>query len=218
MKKSLPEQFFHVTPLHYAPFLLATGAIYSQAELRRLQLPIAPRPSAAKRDRKLGLDRYVHLSFTPITPLLRDKWEKGYPHVLLGFEESLAYETGSVFVRYNAKAWRHREDFFPIVSPAEKEVFLHEWQEGKYPSAELLIPNALPLHPHAQHLYFWTLAEKEWLTHLLNRLNIPLPLDCALWESEDSAPLLTLPSDFTDYATACQRAGKLLPPPTLPFD
>ena len=62
MLRPAPDRFYHTTPLHYAPYLLATGTIYSQAELKRLGLPIRPRPTAARRDRKLKLDRYVHLS------------------------------------------------------------------------------------------------------------------------------------------------------------
>ncbi|GAB4463061.1 MAG: hypothetical protein OHK0029_31080 [Armatimonadaceae bacterium] len=215
---ALPDQFFHTTPLHYAPYLLATGAIYSQAELRRLELPITPRPTAAHRDRKLGLDRFVHLSFAPQTPLLKDKLARGFPHVLLVFGAEIAREPDAAFVRYNAKAWRHREEFAPIREEAEKAAFLAEWQQGRYPSAELLIENALPLLPHGREVWVGSDAEQDWLTGLLQDVGISCMLPVRVAELLARDTPVPVASELMEYRNACQLSGQIVAPPSLPFD
>lgn len=103
-QRTYPSDAFHATPLHYAPFLLASGILYSQAALRANALPISPRRTAAKRDRKLKLDGYVHLSLQSQTPLLADKLARGYPHVLLVFGfDALFTSPVSALLRFNAK-------------------------------------------------------------------------------------------------------------------
>ena len=121
---------WHTLPLHYVPYLLHTGALYAQTRLAALSLPIVPRPTATRRDRKLGLDNFVHFSLAAHTPLLRDKHRRGYPHILLRFDAQIADVPGAGFVCYNAKAWRHRDAFIPITNPDEKAAFLRERQES----------------------------------------------------------------------------------------
>lgn len=218
MKRATGDGFYwHTTPLHYVPYLLATGRIYAQSELRALGLPISPRRTAARRDRKLHLDGYVHLSLTPQTPLLTDKRRKGYPHVLFAFDAALADLPGAALCPYNAKSWRHREEFAPVTGPAQKAELFAAHTAGRYPSLELLIPGSLPLTPHARTLHVATEADAALLRGLycvpgLSVLPIQIsPEQLSIIPEYDPLPLAR-------YAAACLTAGAILPPPDFPFD
>jgi hypothetical protein len=214
----LPERFWHTTPLHYLPHLLKTGSLYSQDYLAAHSLPISPRRTAAKRDRKLGLSGYVHLSFAAQTPLLAHKRALGYPHVLLAFDAALSESIGAAFVRFNSKSWRHREDFFPITEAAEKVYFWAEWQQGKYPSAALLVPESLPLIPYLAEIQVADERQREWIEGFCEALKLEIP--APLWVQEDSFPpgMEADMTPFRVYGDACREAGLVLPPPNLPFD
>lgn len=218
MRRELPEAYYHATPLHYAPHLLRTGILYSQRQIKALGLPVRPRPTAEKRDRKLGLDRFVHLAFEPVTPLLADKLLRRMPHVLVEFAPSVMEREGAALVRYNAKAWRHREDFTPVFDASDKAVVLEGWQTGKYPSVELLISDRLPLLPEARTVHTATGAEFLWLLRLITGVGLPTIPPVRL--SPDRFPALEPPDlgPQEQYAAACLALGELLPPPDLPFD
>lgn len=213
-----PLQPWHVTPLHYAPHLLATGRLYSQDRLKGLNLPVRPRPTAVRRDRKLKLTGFIHLSLSPRTPLLAHKRSLGYPHVLLEFTPETAFLPGAAYLRFNAKAWSHRDDFVPITEAAEKAAFLEAWRSGRFRSAELLIPDELPLVPFACALHAPSEAEAEWLSGILATLRLPSPLpincDASLFPAGPEPDL----TSYCRYREECQSAGLLLPPPDLPFD
>lgn len=171
-----------------------------------------PRPTALARRRKLGLEGYIHLSFSPVTPLLADKRQRGYPHALLAFSGEIARLPGAAYLKWNTKRWAHREEFIPITDPAEKATFLQDWRGGKYPSAELLIPQRVPL-TYATGLYFASAAEATWLQGL-SFTTPPITVNPEKFPEgpvPDLAPLQT-------WLDACRVAGELLPPPELPFD
>jgi len=198
-----PEFYWHTTPLQFLPEILTEGALRASAH---------PRPTALSRRRKLGLESYVHLSFSSQTPLLADKLPRGYPHALLAFSPEISQLTGAAYLKYNTKRWAHREEFIPITDPTEKQAFLIEWRTGRYPSAELLIPEQLLL-THAAALVFASQAEADWLTSL----SLPTPPITIAPERFPSGPIpdLTL---LWEWRESCERAGALLPPPDLPFD
>jgi hypothetical protein len=150
--------------------------------------------------------------------LLADKLVRGYPHVLVEFAGGVADQPGAAFLRYNARAWRHREDFAPITQPDEKAEFLQAWCVGRFPSAELLIPDELPLQPFALAIHVATDQEEGWIQRL--RAQIPLPIAPPIQRSPDLFPLQTAIdlTDYAAYAAACLAAGRVLPPPDLPFD
>jgi hypothetical protein len=183
-----------------------------------MNLPIRPRPKATHRDRKLRLDRYIHLSLEPHTPLLADKLVRGYPHVLVEFVGDVANLPGAAFLRYNARAWRHREDFAPITAPDEKAEFLQAWCAGRFPSAELLIPDELPLQPFALTIHVATDQEEGWIQRL--QVGLPLPPAPPLQRSPDLFPRQPTfdMAGCAEYAVGCLAAGKVLSPPDLPFD
>jgi hypothetical protein len=218
MLRAAPNRFFHAIPLHYVPYLLVTAVLLSQRRISTAGLPLRPRPTAAQRDRKLRLDGYVHLSFETKTPLLADKLARGYPHVLIEFGGEVACLPGAAFLRYNTKAWRHRDDFLPIGDPAGKTEFLREWCNGRFPSAELLVEGELPLHPLAIALRVVTTWEREWLEGLRNDLG--LPTDLPIREAPEVFPPLAAcnPQPFIEYASQCTAARQVLPPSDLPFD
>ena len=140
-----PAYLYHTTPLFHLPHLLASGAIYSATELLARRLPVHPRPSAIQRKTRLGLAGFVHLSPAPRTPLLRDKLEKGYAHVVVAFRRAdVLALPGACLLRYNTKRWAHRDDFVPVTDAAEMATVWAAHDRGQYPSLEILVPGALP--------------------------------------------------------------------------
>ena len=230
MPDASPAAFWHAAPLHYVPYLLHTGTLHAQTRLAALSLPIAPRPTATRRDRKLGLDKFVHFSFAAHTPLLRDKHRRGYPHVLLRFDAHIADLPGAGFVCYNAKAWRHRDTFIPITNPDEKAAFLRERQESRrFPSAELLVPG-VALAPFCVGLHTDTNESAAWIEEIINVLRPPFVPTAAV--SPETFPVPCAPfawEPFHAYVRTCaswrvladaigESAGPLPAPPPLPFD
>ena len=211
---------YHVTPLHYLPHILQSGALYAQSVLAGRG--IAPRPTAARRDRMLGLADWVHLSLAPDTPLLRDKLRLGYPHALLAFEREAVLALPQVaLLPYNTKAWRPRAAYQPITDPSEKAALLRRHADtGRFPSLEVLVQYGLDLTALVQ-VAFVTDEDRAWVAGLLHALALPSP-----------APLVVTPELFPNaetyraatgeairaYFAACRATGALLPPPAIPFD
>jgi len=216
----MTSRLYHVTPLHYLPHILQSGALYAKSVLAARA--IAPRPTAARRDRMLGLADWVHLSLASDTPLLRDKLRLGYPHALLVFEREAVLTLPQVaLLPCNTKAWRSRAACQPVVDEAEKAALLRRHADtGRFPSLEVLVHYGLDL-THLVQVAFVTDEECAWVADLLHTLALPSP-----------APLVTAPQLFpgaeaytattgesiTAYFAACRTAGLLLPPPAIPFD
>ncbi|MBC7806371.1 MAG: hypothetical protein H7145_09485 [Akkermansiaceae bacterium] len=219
MRSQAHTFLWHTTPLSHVPYLLQTGALLSAAELARGGHPIRPRPSAIRRKTKLGLADFVHLSPVPQTPLLRDKQEKGYAHVLLSFHREVTLALpGVALLKFNTKRWAHRDDFVPVRDADEKTAVWAAYEAGKYPSLEVLVPQTLPLAPYAARLHVATPVESEILQALIAALALPAPPICL---SPASFPLVSVATDdgeVSDYFAACRNAGRVLPPPLLPFD
>ena len=199
----VPEFFWHATPLQFLPAILAAGELRASAN---------PRPTALARRRKLGLERFVHLSFSSQTPLLANKLQRGYPHALLAFDPEIASQPGAAYLKWNTKRWAHRDEFIPITDPQEKSAFLDSWRCGKFPSAELLIPEQLSL-TYATGLLVRSQAEWEFLASF--GLNTP-PMTLAP-ERFPVAPEADLSALWT-WAAECQKNEALLPSLHLPFD
>ncbi|SCM82325.1 hypothetical protein KL86SPO_50096 [uncultured Sporomusa sp.] len=87
---------YHITPLHYLPSIINEQTLYSKDKLRRKGMGVVPRPSSCNIDVTLGFSNYVHTF--PIRnihrssinqaqikeiPILKNKLEKGFPHVCL---------------------------------------------------------------------------------------------------------------------------------------
>lgn len=216
--RPLPTHYYHAVPLYRVPYLLRTGALYAHATLQEKGIPLGPRPTVARRDRKLRLSGYVHLALELVTPLLRDKLKKGYPHALLEFAEEIVALPGTAYLRFNPKSWRHREDFAPVLTAEEKAEFLEAWQQGQYPSAELLVPESLPLSGNVRKISLCSEAEQQWLEEW-RELVVP---------TTDFPPVTISPilppctnfdwTPFRNYTKTCREAGIILPPPDLPFD
>jgi hypothetical protein len=219
MTATPPElRLFHAIPLHYLPTLLTTGSLLSQRQLREQRIPILPRRTAFRRDRKLHLDNYVHLSLIPITPLLIDKRQRGYPHALLEFDAAVADQSNAHGLRFNPKAWRHRDDFAPITDAVGKAQFFTDWRAGSYPSAELLIAKELPLVPNCTGLFAATPEEEGWIREIVQALTLALPVPLRLRAALFPAGPPTVLAPLIAYADICIAAGKVLPPPDIPFD
>ncbi|MES2461105.1 MAG: recombinase family protein [Armatimonadota bacterium] len=116
------------------------------------------------------------------------------------------------------KSWRHRDDFVPIFEGEAKVALIEEWRAGRYPSAELLVETVLPLRPHGTALHLASGEEAAWLCGLMDALALPilLPLEVSseIFPAREAIDL----SPHEAYANECRAAGRLLPPPDLPFD
>ncbi len=211
---------YHVTPLHYLPHILHDGALYAKSVLAASG--IAPRASAARRDRMLGLADWVHLSLAPDTPLLRDKLRLGYPHALLLFDREAVLGLPQVaLLPYNTKAWRSRAACRPVTDESEMAALLRRHADtGRFPSLEVLVQYGLDL-AHLVQVAFVTDEERLVVAALLDALALPppAPLVTALElfpGAESYAP--TTGERVAAYFESCRAAGLLLPPPAIPFD
>lgn len=212
---------YHVTPLHYLPHILRDGALYAQSVLAGRE-GIAPRVTAKRRDRMLGLADSVHLSLHPDTPLLADKIAKGYPHALLVFDRAVVLGLPQVaLLPYNTKAWHTRAVFAPVTDwdGMERMLRLHR-DTRRYPSLEVLVKYGLELTA-LERIAFPADDEREAIEALMLALRIPVPMplmtDAALFPGMDHYRPTTRGA-VTAYFSECARAGALLPPPELPFD
>ncbi len=213
------ECLYHAAPLHYLPHILRDGALYAQSVLA--SRGIAPRATAKRRDRMLGLADYVHLSLRPDTPLLADKVRKGYPHVLLSFDRAAVLGLpGTALLPYNTKAWHTRAAYTPITEADEREWLLRRHRAGRYPSLEALVKYGLELTTLSV-LSFLNDSERDMTHALLARLSLapsaPLVTDSALFPGADAYRPRTGDA-VAAYFAACAARGTLLPPPELPFD
>lgn len=210
---------YHAAPLHYVPHILRDGALYAASVLA--PRGILPRVSAARRDRALGLSDYVHLSLRPDTPLLRDKAQKGYPHVLLAFHRERVMAGANVaLLPYNAKAWQTRAALSPVTDAGEQAALLSAHKRGLYPSLEVLVKYGLGLD--ALHtMAFLTDNERQMTTELLSALELYCPVPCETcpdWfgPATEYQPF-TLDAIRASF-DACRAAGTVLPPPAIVFD
>ncbi|MBV9850056.1 MAG: hypothetical protein JO250_10325 [Armatimonadetes bacterium] len=215
-----PARLYHAAPLHYLPHILRDGALYAQSVLAARG--IAPRATAKRRDRMLGLADYIHLSLRPDTPLLADKVAQGYPHSLIVFDaQSVQALPETALLPYNAKAWRGRAAFVPVTDPAERAALLRRHAEtGRCPSLEVLVKYGLAL-THARQIAFLTDAERLQIAALQTALALitPAPLVTAPALFPRNVPYVPVTGDaIADYFRCCAEAGTVLPPPPLPFD
>lgn len=211
---------YHAAPLHYLPHVLKCHALYAKSVLALQK--IAPRVGAARRDRMLGLENWVHLSLQPDTPLLRDKLVRGFSHALLVFDRPAVLALPEVaLLPYNTKAWRSRSVFVPVTDPLEKAALLRKRVEtGRYPSLEVLVQYGLSLDLLTQAA-FAEETERHMVQETLAALDISCPFPLVV--NPDLFPLPqryqpTTRAAIAAYFAACQESASLLPPPFIPFD
>lgn len=209
---------YHATPLHYLPHILQSGALYAKSILAGQG--IRPRQSAVRRDTRLGLTNWVHLSTRPDTPLIKDKLARGYPHVLLEFDRKAVLALPEVaLLPYNTKAWQTRSAYVPVTDAAEKAEMLRRHDEiNHFPSLEVLVHYGLDF-AHLTKITFAADDECQWVIELLATLTlevaVPLgmhPALAALYQPGETRRLTR------NYLAACGEAGCILPPPDIVFD
>ncbi|MGI4788428.1 MAG: hypothetical protein ACRYFS_06205 [Janthinobacterium lividum] len=210
---------YHATPLHYLPHILQSGALYAKSILAAQG--IKPRAGAVRRDKRLGLSDWLHLSTRPDTPLLRDKLRRGYPHALLVFDRAAVLSLPEVaLLPYNTKAWRTRSAYLPITDTAEKaEMLQRHDQTHLFPSLEVLVHYGLDF-THLQRIAFAAEDEYQWIRALVTVLGWKMPatleVDTALFGAPAGIGEARLAA--RDYLAACCEAAHLLPPPDIAFD
>lgn len=211
---SSPICVYHAAPLHYVPHIVRDSALYARSVLQSQS--IAGRDG---RDKRLGLADYVHFSLRPDTPLLADKLSRGYPHALFVFDGAAVFQQpGVALLPFNTKAWRHRSAFAPVVDKDAQAHLLRAHAVGRFPSLEVLIPYGLSLDCLTRLICFME-TERAALAAVLTALDLSAPLaaDSSLFPACPTyAP--TTGDALAAYFAACLKAGKVLPPPPIPFD
>ena len=210
---------YHATPLHYLPHILSSGALYAKSITAGQG--IKPRASAVRRDIMLGLTDWVHLATRPDTPLLKDKLARGYPHALLVFDRAAVLALPeTALLPYNTKAWHSKAAYVPVTDAAEKAEMLRRHDERRhFPSLEVLVHYGLDF-AHLQAIVFADAEEQQWIAALMAALGCE---PSALLKADpDLFPFYQCREETRqatrDYFAACRKAGRLLPPPLIPFD
>ena len=213
------RRVYHAAPLHYLPSILASGKLVSAQDGQALG--ILPRLSAKRRDRMLGVDKYVHLAFDLMTPLLCDKLAQGMPHVALAFDAGRVYagqpDDTCALLPCNTKAFRSRAACAPEHGVSEMATLLKSREQfGRHPSLEFLVRGALPLDALIEITAF---GERD--AALARALLHALQPEMAALLIERYAPGYAEVGigQTQDYCHACIAAGAaLLPPPKIEFD
>ena len=215
-----PASLYHAAPLHYLPRILERGMLRCASVLAAEG--VAPRSGAARRDRMLGLSDWVHLSTGARTPLLADKIRRGYPHALLVFDgpATLALP-GVALLPRNTKAWRARAAFAPIADPAHRSRLMDEHlHRGRHPSMEILVQYALGLETPARIVVI-DAGERDLLGEMLavtgTASTVSLSVEPELFPGAAAYSPRTLGA-VAGYFDSCRAAGRVLPPPSIPFD
>ena len=183
---------------------------------------IAARAGAKRRDRMLGLDDWVHLSTNARTPLLADKIRRGYPHALLVFDGPATLASpGVALLPQNTKAWRARAAFAPVSDLVHQARLMDEHlRRGRHPSLEILVQYALGLDTLSR-IVLIDAHERDLLSDMITtagiRLGAPLSVEPELFPGGAAYTPRTLGA-VSGYFDLSRAAGRVLPPPVLPFD
>jgi len=113
---------FHVTPLHYVPFILRSGCLFSKDTLLKKGYNFKHfRATSHRADLSRGFGQYVHLTNLSSPPILTAKLAKGIPHVLLRFDTGSFRETQYHLCRFNIAKGRYlRKDGKPGLSESQR--------------------------------------------------------------------------------------------------
>ena len=210
------SKLYHASPLHYVPSILADGALYAKDILSARH--VAPRQSAARRDRMLGLGEYVHFSFDYITPLLLDKARRGYPHAVFVFDAAAIAELpGAGLLPYNTKTWRSKRALRLVCDAGEAMSWLATRREGdRLRSLEFLVKYGAGLDSLLE-LRFGTSEEAERVAKIAGACGLTLP-ESIIVSPHIGGGASPTASEIDAYFEACEASGKVLPPPRIRFD
>jgi hypothetical protein len=166
----------------------------------------------------LGLSDYVHFSLQAVTPLVRDKLDKGFAHCVMAFDAAaIASAPGFALLPSNTKAWTSRTMLRPVTDPVKMGFLLRRrFDTGKLPGLELLALYAMDLGA-LRSISFASVAEMEMARSILaargyDSLALTLPAaDVRGYRSE-------IPAALRQYFNQCIQTGEVETPPDIPFD
>ena len=178
---------------------------------------VAPRASAQKRDRALGLGNYVHLALKRTTPLLLDKCKQGYSHAVLVFAADGVFGVpGVALLPQNTKAWSARASYQPVTDAAECAAMLKQWELGRRQGLEVLVPYGLSLKC-LNRIILFDREPFDLLVQYISKAHLEFEGGVVVEEDPVLAGVSLSPA-VRDYLRACVEAGRAAPPPSLPFD
>jgi hypothetical protein len=211
---------YHAAPLHYVPSIFETGTLFAAGVLAANR--ISPRSTAARRDRMLGLSEYVHFSTTVPFPLLEDKINKGYPHVIFKFPiQPILDLPGTALLPYNTKAWHTKAAYELVTERLDQEHLIKKHLElGRNPSMEVLAKYGVTLHL-AETALFQNKIERELIEELLSSIGIVVACELKVDDAAFGCASTVTVCDYTKqmaYFASCREANRILTPPEIPFD
>jgi hypothetical protein len=212
------KRVYHATPLHYLPSILAGWELLSSTIGARRG--IAPRKGAHRRDRMLGVDRYVHFALEPVTPLVEDKLRRGMPHVVLSLDALSLFRQrpkSCSLLSQNTKAWRSRACLKPIADLDEiASILLRRERYGRFPSLEFLVDGRIDLASLDGLIVF---SERELeAARLVARAFARRDVALTLLPSPVGTRLRDEAGETFDYIDRCVWAKSALPAPVIAFD
>jgi hypothetical protein len=212
------RSLYHVTPLHYLPSILAHHKLISAEQ--GAQFGILPRQSASRRDKMLGLNRYVHFSFDLLTPLLLNKLGKGMPHCTLEFDAEKLDRNALCersLLPFNTKAWRSRADAAPIFKRDQMSEIIHAHDQlGRYPSLEYLVRDCVELDCLRSVITFCE-RDHDLVKRMMNAF-APGALERIILSPISRYRTDILASEVTEYIERCVATTLVQKLPRIPFD
>jgi hypothetical protein len=209
------RRIFHTTPLQYLPAIFACGELRSQ----RILGYEYGRPTARKRDKKLEVDRYIHCSLKPSSPLLTHKSILGYPHCVL---EPRTDSTGFppiAILPCSTKGWRSKWQCQPVDDMAEMARMLRSYDDNKrFTGLEILIMDALPLRT-LDRIIVQSESERALVCDLIAGVDgyrdCRVDIVSAIFGSNCAKREL---KEISEYYWKCISSKSIVTPPNLPFD
>lgn len=109
------EWVHHYAPLHYLPFIAASGKLMSKPSLAKAGFGIRHlRSKSSKHDVARGFGRYAFLTLDPQPRILRAKLTAGFPHIAIAVPASTVDESTYSLCRFNVAMTRYlRRDGSP---------------------------------------------------------------------------------------------------------
>jgi hypothetical protein len=211
------RKLYHAAPLHYLPSIIAGGHLLA-ASAGQAQ-GISPRRSAFRRDRMLRVDKFVHLAFDVVTPLVRDKLQQGMPHCVLEFDAAEVLASNGracALLPFNTKSWRSRASLQPVDAPEEMADILRKRDEfGRFASLELLVKSQLNLDALTAVVVFD--PRDDMLVRSVASRFFPDILKSIRLVGCKGYEIVPVP-ETEAYFSECMDAGKVLAPPRIEFD
>lgn len=113
-------QVYHISPIHYLPFILRSGCLFTKKTLDQQFSMSHFRSMSDRHDRSRGFNDCAFLTTTAFPPILNAKLSKGFPHIRYEIPSSYIEEIEYSLCRFNIAMTRYlRRNSKPGFSESE---------------------------------------------------------------------------------------------------